>query len=280
MSLKKGLPTHIQQGNPLNHLLTIAGSDCSGGAGIQADLKTFAALGGYGMSVITAVTVQNTQGVSASQNIRPDIVAGQITAVFGDIRVDGVKIGMVCCTDIIHAIAETLNRYRSAPIVLDPVMVSKNGFHLLSPDAIDALVHRLFPLAFMITPNLPEAELLAGMTIETTEDMQKAARRLHDLGPSQVLITGGHLTTEATDIFFDGSSFKVFPGKKILTLHTHGTGCTLSSAITAFLADGNPPELAVDLAKKYVTECISNALEIGKGSGPLNHLWPLSKKGG
>lgn len=264
----------------MNHLLTIAGSDCSGGAGIQADLKTFAALGGFGMSVITAVTAQNTQGVRDSQDIRPDIVAGQIAAVFDDIRVDGVKIGMVSCTETILAIAQALGRYRTTPIVLDPVMVSKSGFHLLSPDAVDALIHQLFPLATMITPNLPEAELITGMTIQTTGHMREAARRLHDLGSSHVLIKGGHLANEVTDVLFDGSTFREFPGKKIPTPHTHGTGCTLSSAITAYLAQGHLPEKAVALAKEYITECISNALGIGKGSGPLNHLWPLYKKAG
>jgi hydroxymethylpyrimidine/phosphomethylpyrimidine kinase len=264
----------------MNHLLTIAGSDCSGGAGIQADLKTFAALGGFGMSVITAVTVQNTRGVRDSQDIRPDVIAGQIAAVFEDIRVDGVKIGMVSRTETILAIAETLGRHRSAPIVLDPVMVSKSGYHLLMPEAVDTLVKRLFPLATMITPNLPEAELITGMTVQTTHHMREAARRLHDLGTPQVLVKGGHLSTEATDILFDGSAFHELPGKKIETPHTHGTGCTLSSAITAFLADGRAPEEAVARAKEYVTESILSAPGIGKGSGPLNHLWPLYQKVG
>lgn len=264
----------------MNHLLTIAGSDCSGGAGIQADLKTFAALGCFGMSVITAVTVQNTRGVRDVQDIRPDIVAGQIAAVHEDIRVDGVKIGMVSATETIQAIAETMGRYRTAPIVLDPVMVSKSGFHLLSPDAVDTLIHQLFPLAYMITPNLPEAELITGMTIHNTGQMREAARRLHDFGSPFVLIKGGHLPNEVTDILFNGSTFREFPGKKIRTPHTHGTGCTLSSAITAFLAKGHSPEKAVGLAKEYTSECISNALAIGKGSGPLNHLWPLQKMAG
>jgi len=264
----------------MNHLLTIAGSDSSGGAGIQGDLKTFAALGAFGMSVVTAVTVQNTQGVRDSQDIRPDIVAGQIAAVCEDIRVDGIKIGMVSCTETILAIAETLARYRSAPIVLDPVMVSKSGFHLLSPDAVNALVSRLFPLVSMVTPNLPEAELITGMSIQTTDHMRETARRLHDLGPPYVLVKGGHLANEATDILFDGSTFAEFPGKKLRTRHTHGTGCALSSAIVAFMANGNSPEEAVALAKEYVTECIANAPGIGKGAGPLNHLWPLYKKAG
>ncbi len=264
----------------MKHLLTIAGSDCSGGAGIQADLKTFAALGGFGMSAITAVTVQNTQGVRDSQDLRPDIVSGQIAAVFDDIRVDGVKIGMVSRLDTILAIAETLARYHPVPIVVDTVMVSKSGFRLLSPDAVNALVNRLFPLATMITPNIPEAEVLSGLAIQTPEDMKQAARRLHRLGAPYVLVKGGHLASEATDVLFDGSTFHEFHSEKIATPHTHGTGCTLSSAITAFLADSYAPADAVALAKSYVTECIANALEIGKGAGPLNHLFSLRQKAG
>ena len=264
----------------MKHLLTIAGSDCSGGAGIQADLKTFAALGGYGMSVITAVTAQNTRGVSASQDLRPDIVAGQIEAVFEDIQVDGVKIGMVSCTETILAVSDTLKRFQPVPIVLDPVMVSKSGYNLLSPDAMDALVNRLFPIATMITPNIPEATLLTGIPIETLTDMRQAAQRLYDLGPSHVLVKGGHLADNATDVLFDGSEFRHFPGEKIQTSHTHGTGCTLSSAITTFLANATPPAEAVDRAKAYVTECIANAPGIGSGTGPLNHLFALYRKAG
>ncbi len=264
----------------MKHLLTIAGSDCSGGAGIQADLKTFAALGGFGMSVITAVTVQNTLGVRDSQDIRPDIIAGQIKAVFEDIRVDAVKIGMVSCIETIDAISDTLAGYQSAPVVLDPVMISKSGFRLLSRDAIGELVRKLFPLAYMITPNIPEAELIAGITIQTTADMEKAARQLHGLGVPYVLIKGGHLASDATDILYDGSVSRQFPGKRIQTIHTHGTGCTLSAAIATLLAKGDPPATAVARAKAYVTECISNALDIGKGVGPLNHLLPLYRQAG
>ena len=264
----------------MRHLLTIAGSDCSGGAGIQADLKTFAALGVFGMSAITAVTVQNTQGVRDSQDVRPEIIAGQIQAVFDDIRVDGVKIGMVSCIDTIDAIAKALGGCAAAQVVLDPVMVSKSGFRLLSSDAVDALVQTLFPLAYMITPNIPEAELITGITIQTTVDMEKAARRLHGLGAPFVLLKGGHRASDATDILFDGSAFKHFPGKKIETPHTHGTGCTLSAAIATFLAKGEPPAAAVARAKAYVTECIASAVGIGKGVGPLNHLFPLYSKAG
>ena len=264
----------------MEHLLTIAGSDCSGGAGIQADLKTFAALGGFGMSVITAVTVQNTRGVSNSQDVRPDIIAGQIEAVFDDIRVDCVKIGMVSCTAAISAIAGTLGRYPSTPVVLDPVMVSKNGFRLLSPDAVGALIQMLFPLATMITPNIPEAELITGITIQTTAGMAQAARKLHNLGAPFVLIKGGHMVSDATDVLYDGTNVRFFPAKKIQTRHTHGTGCTLAAAIATFLAKSVPPADAVALAKEYVADCITHALDIGKGAGPLHHMFPLYKKAG
>lgn len=264
----------------MKHLLTIAGSDCSGGAGIQADLKTFAALGVFGMSAITAVTVQNTQGVRDSQDIRPDIIAGQIKAVFDDIRVDSVKIGMVSCTETINAVANTLAECRSVPVVLDTVMISKSGYRLLSRDAVGTLVKKLFPLAYMITPNIPEAELITGVTIHTTADMEIAAQRLQDLGVPYVLIKGGHRGPDATDILYDGSAFRYFPGERIFTVHTHGTGCTLSAAIAAFLAKEEPPAAAVARAKTYVTECIANAIGIGGGAGPLNHLFPLYKRAG
>ena len=264
----------------MKKLLTIAGSDCSGGAGIQADLKTFAALGAFGMSVITAVTVQNTRGVFGSQDVRPDIIAGQMEAVFEDIRVDGIKIGMVSCIDTIDAIAAALAGYQSAPVVLDPVMISKSGYRLLSRDAIGALVHKLFPLASMITPNIPEAELITGIAIHTTADMEKAARQLRNLGAPFVLIKGGHRSSDATDVLYDGSTIRHFPGEKIQTAHTHGTGCTLSAAIATFLAKSDLPAAAVAQAKAYVTECIANAIGIGKGVGPLNHLFPLYRKAG
>lgn len=264
----------------MKHLLTIAGSDCSGGAGIQADLKTFAALGGYGMSVVTAITVQNTQSVRSIQNVRPDIISGQMEAVFEDIRIDAVKIGMVSCRDAINAISGTLAEYRSPPVVLDTVMVSKSGYPLLVPDAIDALVTKLFPLAHMITPNIPEAELITGLDIQNNTDMEQAAKRLHRLGAPFVLIKGGHRLSDATDLLYDGSEFHYFPGKKISTPHTHGTGCTLSAAIATYLAQSDSPRAAVSKAKEYVTECIANSLEIGKGAGPLNHLFPLYRQAG
>jgi hydroxymethylpyrimidine/phosphomethylpyrimidine kinase len=264
----------------MKNLLTIAGSDSSGGAGIQADLKTFAALGAYGMSAITAVTVQNTRGVRTSQDLRPEIISGQIEAVFEDIQVHGVKIGMVSRAETILSISKTLEQFPSVPVVIDPVMVSKSGFPLLSPDAANELINRLFPLASMITPNIPEAELLTGTAITCVKEMHDAARKLFELGPLRVLVKGGHLSSEATDVLFDGSSFRDFPGKKIETIHTHGTGCTLSAAITTFLANGMPPGEAIARAKAYLTECIAHAPGIGKGAGPLNHLYPLYRKAG
>lgn len=264
----------------MKQLLSIAGSDSSGGAGIQADLKTFSALGTYGMSVITAITVQNTQGVQGVQDIRPDIIVGQIKAVFEDIRVDGVKIGMVSCVDTIEAIGHTLAPRKSAPVVLDPIMISKSGYRLLSPDALETLLKQLIPLASMVTPNIPETELMTGMTIQTTADMEMAARQLHNLGVPMVLIKGGHRVSDTTDVLFDGSTFHHFPGKKISTPHTHGTGCTLSAAIAAFLAKEASPAEAVALAKKYVTQCITSALDIGRGAGPLNHFSQLYRNAG
>ena len=262
----------------MKHLLTIAGSDCSGGAGIQADLKTFAALGVFGMSVITAVTVQNTVAVRASQDILPDIIAGQMDAVFEDIRVDGVKIGMVSCVETIRVLADRLVRHAPPLVVLDTVMVSKSGYRLLSEDAVDALVEQLVPKATMITPNIPEAEWITGHAIRDTPDMEKAAVRLYEKGAPLVLIKGGHRAADATDILFDGRRFHQFPGEKIETRHTHGTGCTLSAAIAALMARGASPAEAVAEAKAYVTTCIRHAPAIGNGAGPLHHFFPLYEK--
>ncbi len=257
----------------MNHLLTIAGSDCSGGAGLQADLKTFAAFGAYGMSAVTAVTVQNTCGVRSVQDIRPDIVAGQINAVFEDIRVDGVKIGMLSQPEIIAVVAERLRFFKAAPVVLDPVMVATSGATLLASKAVAVLVDTLFPLATLITPNIPEAEALTGRAIGTLSEMESAARQICDSGAAMVLIKGGHRAQDATDILFDGVTCHRFAGEKIATRHTHGTGCTLAAAITALLAAGSPPQKAVAMAKQYVAGCIRHAPGIGKGAGPLNHIY-------
>lgn len=264
----------------MKNVLTIAGSDSSGGAGIQADLKTFSAHGVYGMSVITAVTAQNTQGVLAVQDVSPELIAKQIEAIFDDIKVDGVKIGMVSQIDTINTIAEGLERYKPSNIVLDPVMVSKSGYYLLKQSAQEALIRRLLPLATIITPNIPEAEVLAGMKICSLEDMKKAAGLIFKMGPRNVLVKGGHLDNEATDILFDGTCMTCLKGKRIPTKNTHGTGCTLSSAIVSNLANGFCIPDAVSMAKEYITEAIKNSLAIGNGAGPINHFYTLYKKAG
>lgn len=256
--------------------LTIAGSDTCGGAGIQADLKSFSANGVYGMSVITAVTAQNTMGVFGIQDINPEMIESQIDVIFEDIRVDAVKIGMVSKIESIKAISKALRKIEKLPpIVLDPVMISKSGFNLLSKDAKDTLVKELFPFAVLITPNLPEAEEILGVKINNIEEMKEAALKLKELGPQAVLVKGGHLENEATDLLFDGESFVFLPQERINTIHTHGTGCTLSSAIAANLAKGMTMEEAVKEGKRYITVAIEHGFELGKGVGPTNHFYEL-----
>jgi hydroxymethylpyrimidine/phosphomethylpyrimidine kinase len=264
----------------MKNVLTIAGSDSSGGAGIQADLKTFAAHGVYGMSVITAVTAQNTQGVSAVQDISPEIISGQIEAIFEDIRVDGVKIGMTSQICTIKAIGEGLKQYKPSNIVLDPVMVSKSGYQLLQQSAIEELISILLPMATVVTPNIPEAEVITGIKIENILDMERAARAIYGMGARNVLIKGGHLENDATDVLFDGRSFTYLKGRRINTRNTHGTGCTLSAAIASNLAVGCSASEAVSKAKEYITTAIENSLAIGKGVGPTNHFYSLYKKAG
>ena len=264
----------------MKHLLTIAGSDSSGGAGIQADLKTFAAHGVFGMSVITAVTAQNTCGVTAVQDIAPDIITAQIDAVFSDIRVDGVKIGMVSRTESIHAIAEALKKWNPPVIVVDPVMISKSGYPLLQPEACDALIKELLPLATLLTPNLPEAEAICGLSIKTEQDMEKAAAHIINLGAKAVLVKGGHLEYSADDYLYNGNEGIWLPGTRIQTQHTHGTGCTLSSALASNLAKGMELTDAVKAAKAYVTIAIQHGIALGHGHGPTHHFVELWKKAG
>ncbi len=264
----------------MKNLLTIAGSDSGGGAGIQADLKTFAAHGTFGMSVICAVTAQNTQGVTAVQDIDPAIVTAQIAAVFDDIRVDGVKIGMLSHSPIIEAVAAGLVKYKPKIVVLDPVMISKSGYALLAPDACAALIEKLLPLATLVTPNLPEAEAICGFKVEDEEAMVRAAKKITELGAKAVLVKGGHLRGDASDLLFDGTSKQWFPAKRIPGRNTHGTGCTLSSALAADLAKGLSLTEAVAAAKAYVTEGIKNGLDIGSGCGPLHHFVSLYAKAG
>ncbi|MBW6411321.1 bifunctional hydroxymethylpyrimidine kinase/phosphomethylpyrimidine kinase [Clostridium weizhouense] len=261
--------------------LTIAGSDSCGGAGIQADLKAFSANGVYGMSVITAITAQNTMGVFGIQDISPEMIESQIDVIFEDIRVDAIKIGMVSKIESIKAISNSLRKIENLPtVILDPVMVSKSGFNLLSEDAKDTLIKELFPLITLLTPNLPEAEEILRIKIKDLEDMKEAAKKLRELGPRCVLIKGGHLENEATDLLFDGEKFIFLPQERINTNHTHGTGCTLSSAIAANLAKGMNIEDAVKEGKRYITCAIKHGFELGKGVGPTNHFYELYKKAG
>jgi hydroxymethylpyrimidine/phosphomethylpyrimidine kinase len=257
--------------------LTIAGSDSSGGAGIQADLKTFAALGVYGASVITALTAQNTQGVGAIHDVPAGFIAAQIDAVFSDLDVAAVKIGMLSQTASIETVAIGLDRHHAKNIVLDPVMVAASGDRLLAPDAVAALRHALFPAALVITPNLPEAAaLLDGEVARNEADMEAQARALLDLGARHVLIKGGHGEGESSvDLLVGQGGTERFAAGRIATRNTHGTGCTLSSAIAAGLAKGLPLKAAVQAAKTYVTAAIAAAdtLHVGHGHGPLHHFY-------
>ncbi len=258
------------------NVLSIAGSDPSGGAGIQADLKTFAALGVYGMAAISGLTAQNTRGVSAIQPLPPAFIAAQIDAVFDDIRVDAVKLGMLGDTDVVTAVADCLRRWRPPLIVLDPVMAAKSGAALLAESAVERLRRELLPLATVITPNLPEAgTLLDTPSPADLPAMRKAARALHALGPAWVLLKGGHLPGEdCTDLLYDGREFVEFPGRRIATQNTHGTGCTLSAAIAAGLAHGLAMPRAGADAKAYLTAAIAAAdsLDVGHGHGPVQHF--------
>ena len=252
--------------------LTIAGSDSGAGAGIQADLKTFAALGVYGLSALTAITAQNTSGVRAALDLPPELIEAQIDAVLEDIGADAAKTGMLSSPAIIEAVAGRVRKWKLR-LVVDPVMRAKGGDPLLQPDAVVILCSALLPLAEVITPNLPEAEVLTGQRIETLDDMRRAAQIIHEQGPRHVVVKGGHRTTDPVDVYFDGSRFVELRAERIQTPHTHGTGCTFSAAITAFLARGFPVEKAVAEAKRYVTEAIRHAPGLGHGHGPIGHFW-------
>ena len=264
----------------MKHCLTIAGSDSCGGAGIQADLKAFSANGVYGMSVITAVTAQNTQGVFDVQDIKPSVIANQIKAVLDDIRVDAIKIGMVSRPETIEIIAQTLKKYPLPPLVIDPVMISKSGYDLLQPEAKKALIETLLPMATLITPNLPEAEVIVGYPIDSIALMKQAAIDLHKLGCKYVLVKGGHLVDDATDVLYDGEHFHMLEAKRLVSINTHGTGCTLSSAIAANLAKGYSITQAVEEAKAYITEAIGFGFPLGHGVGPVHHFYRLYQQAG
>ncbi|MDD4278602.1 MAG: bifunctional hydroxymethylpyrimidine kinase/phosphomethylpyrimidine kinase [Candidatus Sumerlaeales bacterium] len=261
----------------LKRVLTIAGSDSGGGAGIQADLKTFSALGTFGMSVITAITAQNTLGVTGVEDVSTEMVAKQMDAIFSDLRPDAVKIGMVSSSAIIRIIANKLDEYHVVDnVVIDPVMVSKSGCNLMHPESRDTLIRCLLPHATVLTPNLPEAEVLTEMTLKTVDDMKIAAQRLCAMGPRCVVIKGGHRLdsgSAAVDLMYDGESFAEFSSKRFETSNTHGTGCTFSSAIASWLARGLSPAAAIENAKQYVSKAIENSLAIGGGVGSTHHFW-------
>lgn len=261
--------------------LTIAGSDSSGGAGIQADLKTFQALGVFGTSAITAVTVQNTQKVYAIQEVEPRIVHDQIICLFDDMAINAVKIGMVASVPLIEAIAEALTKVSAPPVVLDPVMISKSGYALLDNDARRALIEKLFPLAEVVTPNIHEAEALTRMRIASEQHMHDCARKILELGAAKVVVKGGHMGgASATDIVYDGKRFVSIRAPRIDTPNTHGTGCTFSSAIAAHLALGLSFFDAVARAKDYISGAIAHSLDIGKGHGPTHHFFDLYARAG
>ncbi|MBP3312878.1 MAG: bifunctional hydroxymethylpyrimidine kinase/phosphomethylpyrimidine kinase [Butyricicoccus sp.] len=255
----------------IKKVLTIAGSDCSGGAGIQADLKTMAAHGVYGMSAITALTAQNTTGVYGVLEATPEFVASQLDCIFTDIRPDAVKIGMVSNKDIIHVIADKLREYNAENIVCDPVMVATSGSRLMADDAANALVGELMPLATVITPNISEAEVLCGFAIENREDMLRAAEEIAKRTPAAILIKGGHLEDCADDLLWQDGQAHWFRSPRVDNPNTHGTGCTLSSAIASNLAKGDTLTDAVEHAKAYITGALRAGLDLGKGSGPLDH---------
>lgn len=257
-------------------VLTIAGSDCSGGAGIQADIKTMTAHKVYAMSAITALTAQNTTGVYGVQEVTPDFLNQQLDCIFTDIMPDAVKIGMVSSAALIDVIADALQRYHARHIVLDPVMVATSGSRLMADGAASALQSRLFPLAEVVTPNIPEAEALSGMTIHTKEEMQQAARIITEHTGGAVLVKGGHLTDTADDLLLQGEDSLWLTGERVETHNTHGTGCTLSSAIASNLALGYSLADSVARAKAYITAALKAGLDLGRGNGPLDHMALLS----
>ncbi|MCL2230764.1 MAG: bifunctional hydroxymethylpyrimidine kinase/phosphomethylpyrimidine kinase, partial [Treponema sp.] len=255
--------------------LSIAGSDCSGGAGIQADIKTFSAHGVFGMTVITSVVAENTFRVTDYQDIRPDIIQKQINDVFEDIMPDAVKIGMLSCRETMLAVANKLKEWKPLNVVIDPVMYAKNGSALMEMSAIDTLISEVLPLADVITPNIPEAEKISKMTIKSKDDMKKAARCIRAMGCRNVVIKGGHRKGDAMDILFDGDNYFEYQTKRINTKHTHGTGCTFSSAIASNLALGFPVQKAVENAKAYINTAIAHAPRLGKGNGPVHHFYEM-----
>jgi hydroxymethylpyrimidine/phosphomethylpyrimidine kinase len=254
--------------------LTIAGSDPSGGAGIQADLKTFAALGVYGASAITAVTVQNTMGVISVEPLMADVVTAQIEAVAGDIELHATKTGMLATAAIVEAVTAAIDELDLPKLVVDPVLVATSGESMLDEDGVQVMKSELLPRALVVTPNLPEAELLSGYRIRSMEDVQEAARRIHDFGPTAVIIKGGHGQDDlVVDVLYDGDRFHEFRTSRVPTPNVHGTGCTFASALATYLAQGLPLDQAAERAQSYVAQSIRHAFVVGHGQQVLNHFW-------
>lgn len=256
--------------------LTIAGSDSSGGAGIQADIKTMTANGVFAMSAITALTAQNTTGVTGIMEVSPEFLEEQIDCIFTDIRPDAVKIGMVSSAGLITAIADRLKEYHAENIVVDPVMVATSGAKLISDDAVATLKEKLLPIADILTPNIPETEVLSGMEVKTEEDMVSAARKISEQYQCAVLVKGGHQLNDANDLLYRNGECRWFYGKRIDNPNTHGTGCTLSSAIASNLAKGFPMDESVERAKEYISGALGAMLDLGRGSGPMNHAFDIT----
>ena len=259
----------------MNTALTIAGSDSSGGAGIQADIKTMTAHGVYAMSAVTALTAQNTTGVTGIMEVTPEFLREQIDDIFTDVYPDAVKIGMVSSSRLIEVIAERLAHYGAANIVVDPVMVATSGARLIGEEAVDTLKERLLPMATVLTPNIPEAEVLSGMDVRTAEDMERAAALIGNTYGCAVLVKGGHQLNDANDLLYRDGRLKWFRGKRIHNPNTHGTGCTLSSAIASNLAKGRDLDASVEMAKRYLSLALSDMLDLGRGSGPMNHAFAI-----
>ena len=256
--------------------LTIAGSDCSGGAGIQADMKTMTLNGVYAMSAITALTAQNTTGVRAIQESTPDFLKQQLDAIFEDIYPDAVKIGMVASSELIRVIADRLKHYDAKNVIVDPVMAATSGSALMKSDAVQTLIEELLPISTLVTPNIPEAQILSGLTIETKTDMIAAAKQIGDNYHCAVLLKGGHSINDANDLLYTNGELVWFEGRRINNPNTHGTGCTLSSAIASNLAKGFPLVEAVQRAKDYISDALAAMLDLGSGSGPMNHAFNLT----
>ena len=258
--------------------LTIAGSDSSGGAGIQADIKTMTANGVYAMSAITALTAQNTMGVTGIMDVSPEFLGKELDSVFTDIYPDAVKIGMVSSSELIEVIAEKLREYKAVNVVLDPVMVATSGARLISEDAVETLVRELMPLADIVTPNIPETEVLTGMKISTPEDMERAAREVSERYGCGVLCKGGHRVNDANDLLWSEGTGRWYRGERIENPNTHGTGCTLSSAIASNLAKGYSIGESVERAKRYISGALGAMLDLGKGSGPMDHGFAIDNE--